>query len=61
MKLQSKTIEKLRKLINEETIYRTGPALVSFFNDIGFQDSYGQGFPSRWIYTEENLKKQWHK
>lgn len=57
MKLQQKSIEKLRQLINEETEYRTGPSLVSFFNELGFKDSYGQGFPSRWIYTEERLKK----
>lgn len=57
MKLQPKTIEKLRKLINEEIVYRTGPALVNFFNEMGFSDQYGQGFPSRWVYTEENIKK----
>lgn len=57
MKLQQKTIEKLRQLINEETEYRSGPKLVSFFNELGFKDFYGQGFPSRWIYTEENLKQ----
>ena len=56
MQLQSKTIEKLRKLINEETEYRSGPTLVSFFNNFGFKDCYGQGFPSRWFYTEEKLK-----
>jgi len=56
MQLQSKTIEKLRKLINEETEYRSGPTLVSFFNNFGFNDCYGQGFPSRWFYTEEKLK-----
>lgn len=56
MRLQQKTIEKLRTLINEETEYRSGPQLVSFFNSLGFKNSYGQGFPSRWIYTEENLK-----
>ncbi len=56
MKLQQKTIEKLRQLINEETEYRTGPTLVEFFNNLGFNDSYGQGFPSRWSYTEERIK-----
>jgi len=55
MILQQKTLEKLRNLINEETEYRSGPKLVSFFNDLGFDDSYGQGFPSRWIYTDEKL------
>ncbi|MBN2375538.1 MAG: hypothetical protein JXD22_04000 [Sedimentisphaerales bacterium] len=55
MILQDKTLEKLRLLINEETEYRSGPKLVSFFNDLGFNDSYGQGFPSRWMYTDEKL------
>lgn len=55
MKLQQKTIERLRQLINEETEYRSGPKLVAFFTDIGFKDSYGQGFPSRWVYTEDRL------
>ncbi|MCW3107170.1 MAG: hypothetical protein JWQ09_1676 [Segetibacter sp.] len=57
MLLQKKTLEKLRTLINEETERRSGPALVSFFNDLGFNDSYGQGFPSRWIYTDDKLSK----
>lgn len=55
MQLNPKTLEKLRILINEETEYRSGPKLVSFFNDLGFNDSYGQGFPSRWAYTDEKL------
>ena len=57
MILQGKSLEKLRLLINEETEYRSGPKLVSFFNDLGFNDSYsyGQGFPSRWMYTDEKL------
>lgn len=56
MKLQQKTIERLREMINEETEYRSGPNLIQFFNQLGFKDSYGQGFPSRWIYTEDRLK-----
>jgi len=55
MILQDKSLEKLRLLINEETEYRSGPKLVSFFNDLGFDDSYGQGFPSRWMYTDDKL------
>lgn len=55
MQLNSKTLEKLRILINEETEYRSGPKLVLFFNELGFNDSYGQGFPSRWVYTDEKL------
>jgi hypothetical protein len=55
MILQEKTLEKLRLLINEETEYRSGPVLVKFFNGLGFQDTYGQGFPSRWKYTDDRL------
>jgi hypothetical protein len=57
MILQKKTLERLRTLINEETEYRSGQSLVSFFNDLGFNDAYGQGFPSRWIYTDDKLSK----
>jgi len=57
MILQKKTLEKLRDLINEETDYRSGPKLVNFFNDLGFYDSYKQGFPSRWFYTDEKLNE----
>lgn len=56
MILTPKSLEKLRLLINEETENRSGPQLVLFFNDLGFNDTYGQGFPSRWKYTDEKLK-----
>lgn len=46
----------LRKLINEETEYRSGPELVKFFNDLGFNDTYEQGFPSRHSFTDDKLK-----
>ena len=55
MILSKKTLERLRKLINEETEYRSGPQLVKLFNSLGFNDQYGQGFPSRWRYTDEKL------
>lgn len=57
MILEQKTLEKLRELINEETQYRKGHELVTFFNGLGSKDSYGQGFPSRWVYTDEKLKQ----
>jgi hypothetical protein len=56
MILTPKSLERLRLLINEETEYRSGPQLVQFFNALGFNDSYGQGFPSRWMFTDEKLK-----
>lgn len=57
MILSQKSLEKLRYLINEETEYRSGPKLVQFFNALGFDESYGQGFPSRWVFTDEHLSK----
>ncbi len=57
MIIEQKTIEKLRELINEQTEYRSGPQLVTFFNELGFNDKYGSGFPSRWVYTEDKLNK----
>jgi len=55
MNLNQKTLEKLRNLINEETCYRSGPLLIKFFSTLGFNEQYGQGFPSRWKYTDEHL------
>ena len=59
MVLNKKTLEQLRVIINGDGTgdYRNGSQLVSFFNDLGFRDTYGQGFPSRWAYTDEKLKK----
>ncbi|MDO8898000.1 MAG: hypothetical protein Q7V19_10150 [Bacteroidales bacterium] len=57
MILQKKTLVRLRDLINEETEYRKGHELVAFFNELGFKETYGQGFPSRWIYTDSKLEK----
>lgn len=57
MLLGESTIEKLIEIINEKPIYRSGPKLVGFFNQFGFNDSYGQGFPSRSSYTQSRLEK----
>lgn len=59
MELNKKTLEKLREIINgdDSNGYRSGPKLVDFFNELGFQDEYRQGFPSRWIYTDEKLQQ----
>jgi hypothetical protein len=57
MILGKRTLEKLRELINEETLYRSGAKLVSFFNDLGFNQTYGKGFPSRWMYTDQCLEQ----
>jgi hypothetical protein len=56
MRLNKKTLEKLRQLLNEETEYRSGPQLVQFFNELGFSDTYPFNV-SRWLYTDTNLEK----
>ena len=56
MTLSGQTIKNLREIINEKSQYRSGPELVEFFDNLGFHDRYGQGFPSRWMYTEEKIK-----
>lgn len=57
MILSKRTLEKLRELINVETEYRSGPQIVQFFNELGFNDTYSKGFPSRWVYTDDKLAK----
>lgn len=64
MLLGSKTLEQLRIIINGDGTddYRSGSALVAFFNELGFSEDYWkksreEGFPSRWIYTDEKLKR----
>ena len=59
MQLSAKTLEKLRIIINGDNTadYRKGYELVSFFNQLGFNDVYAQGFPSRWVYTDEKLQQ----
>ena len=57
MVLSQKTLESLREMINERTEYRSGPKIIQFFNGLGFNDTYGQGFPSRWMFTDDRLSK----
>jgi hypothetical protein len=39
------------------TPYLTGAAIVHFFNKYGYNEAYGEGFPSRWKYTEDRLRE----
>lgn len=64
MKLNPKTLEYLRVIINGDGTedYRSGPQLCAFFNQLGFEDDYWkisrtQGFPSRKDYTDIRLKE----
>lgn len=58
MQLKDRTLKKLREIINGDgtAYYKSGPMLVDFFNSLGGNDHYEQGFPSRWLYTDEKLK-----
>ncbi len=58
IKISQKTLEVLRDVITgyeKLSPYKRGPELVKFFNSLGFNDEYGQGFPSRWYYVETRL------
>lgn len=61
--LSEKVYEKIANEFigdNEESefIYKTGGQLVKFFNEyFSANHSYGGGFPSRWFYVSDNLKK----
>jgi hypothetical protein len=60
MKISERTISFLAETItgdNNISFYRTGPELVKFFNEIGFNDLYRQGFPTRRYYVEERLRE----
>ena len=59
MFLCEQSIKQLRIIINGDDTddYRTGSDLVRFFNKFGFNDSYEQGFPSRWIFTDLKLNE----
>ena len=61
MKLSEATIKELAQIItggyDMAPLYRSGPTLVSFFNSFGAKEEYSRGFPSRWYFTEEMLRK----
>ena len=60
MKISPKSISVLLEFITgdrKETPYQSGPQLVKFFNEHGFDDVYEYGnFPSRWMYVEQKLE-----
>lgn len=60
MKISELTIKHLAKVICgdvEYMPYLKGYELVQYFNKYGTNDVYGQGFPSRWQYTENTLRE----
>lgn len=60
MKVTERTIKFLGRTIcgdNGLIPYKTGPELVDFFVNHGANDKYGEGFPSRWKYTEDKVRE----
>jgi len=67
MKLSERTIKAIQKVItgdqlDDKTVvgpYQSGPDLVAFFNEFGWNDTYPRsgGFPSRWMYCEDKLRE----
>jgi len=60
MKISERTIKRLGEIITGDKAlspYRSGPKLVAFFNDLGTNHTYGQGFPSRWTFAEDCLRQ----
>lgn len=59
MKLKSHTYKKFGKAICGDegpTLRLSGPDLIDFFNEMGFNEVYGQGFPTRYIYAQEKAQ-----
>lgn len=60
MKISERTIKFFGKTLcgdNGLLPYKSGPKLVDFFVQFGANDQYGEGFPSRWIYTEGKVRE----
>ncbi len=60
MEISERTIKFLGKALcgdNGLLPYRSGPKLVDFFINFGSNDQYGEGFPSRWKYTEDKVRE----
>ena len=60
MKISERTIKRLGEIITGDkpvSPYRSGPQLVGFFNEFGTNHTYGQGFPSRWMFAEDCIRQ----
>jgi hypothetical protein len=58
VKISNKVTKQLGTLIAGDTStapYLSGPKLVDFYNECGFDDIYGEGFPSRWQYSTNKI------
>jgi hypothetical protein len=60
MKISDFTANKLGEFIAGDVQgwpYRKGPELVAFFNNLGFRDVYGEGFPTRRVFAQAKIKE----
>jgi hypothetical protein len=60
MKISERSIKRIGEIITGEASlspYRSGPQLVKFFNELGSNDVYAQGFPSRWQFAENRIRE----
>lgn len=64
VKLSQRAIAALQKIISggaqgseSPSPYLSGPDLINFFNEFGYNDRYGAGFGSRGGYTETRLSE----
>jgi hypothetical protein len=58
MRVSARSITAIGRIVTGDeglSRYRSGPRLVQLFNEYGANDTYGQGFPSRWQYAETRL------
>ncbi|SFB43271.1 hypothetical protein [Clostridium frigidicarnis] len=59
MELRNITYKKLGKILCGDegpAPYLSGPNLIEFFGELGFEDVYGKGFPTRYICRAENKR-----
>lgn len=65
VRLSGQSLKRLREIVNGDSrdgneivsSYRSGPDLIGLFNDYGRSDIYGDGFPSRWLYSDQCLRE----
>ena len=61
MQISERSIKRIGEIITGEaklSPYRSGPQLITFFNELGGNDVYGQGFPSRWQFAENRIRER---
>jgi hypothetical protein len=59
MKISERSVSALGKIVTGDSgisPYRSGPVLVHLFNELGMNEVYGPGFPSRWYFAEEKIR-----